>query len=1803
MGVRLCLVSLFLMATAPPAQRPAKPAKPSKPARLASEDDASVYLDRASKTNFENDALASPKLTSVASPRNDPAPLSPKIGPVSATASFTLPTMPSSPSMKPAHPPSMRRAPSETGSLDGDVSEPDTPSVADDSGKSPAKAKSPGKGGGKLAKMLGETNVKFEDEGKKMRLGYEIPPVLETRLQDATAVAEYDIFSLLAEHEMIGRPSATGKLDRMLSGAKGAAGSGGGSDSVLHLRVGFKQIITGADDQIVIYAALFCNEEKKYLTNDFIFTPSISKAGLTAGTQELDCLFTDIKSEELSHDLKLVVRVYRRGSDDESKGDEGVVQFQRPLGCAVLNLDPTVHLLLKKTTLFMKNLEPAVIYESPKNEKEFLNLHNLIIAKVKNPKEITKELPRSQILCEIGIFAKSLEFAPSEITDFLSLVQVPPLSIAELKPGEERHVLLLNLLSAEVQPSFKNVGVRINVRNSRREHVPGCVSRGLTMSTGKTGTFKSCVYYNTNTPVWNERLTIHLPRKLQTLGDWHLYIELIQESAKEHVVFSFAFLPIIQGDGHAIIKNQVHTLQGYKYSRKHPEVMDTYLNYTAAQKQQRQTPDKLLIESTVLSTVICDDPDLYRLINWYAIALDDIQNALDRCVSKPPTTLISVHKALLDSFFEMLAAKKIQSAQPILPSEGTITDYTIFTCEDAVLSACAFLLGYLTSARATENLGGEITDSSSATDPTSALTRVISLAEIKSGTKRDLLSDTSMKVTLPKGGIAAAAAEKQAAQDAQQANEQKTKALEKKKHELGNKWKEVINYYVDYFSTPGAHKPLMFYINSAFTWSLSAHACTLSASALHTHPRIASTSRLVEGFEYVWRLIVNSAKGDLSKSKAAGKLDHKAFKDRLLAVLDTMGRFLGGVRVLEEGVNATGAFLEWLGNQRTILIAALPAIVVRIQSVLVPLGVLSETELCKVVLEMLANLPAIREENIQNRILSTFRVLLRDGFGKRGTIWFQPMLRQCFALVKGVFDAGQEPIRQAQCVPLLGDMIRVLRGEEFPPLTPNVPPNWLVEKGEIDPTFIEEMTQDLGALLPELVTVIEKTKQWEGAAAVMEGEFLGPHHPKQELVILKETVTTFIGLIELVWTPARIAQMEEYFFAGDGPCIIADMLQVLNYLLSSSVYSRYWAVLRVKEVNAAVHVLETSFIHIRGMAKSSENRAAAVQAWLLLALNSVMDPVVNPDLIKEEAKRELLSKVVFDYRDAVAGNILALSTRTMDLHLSLIPALIDTIFRVALNKRPSVNNIGLALFRQFIGSEIKANNSMELMLSASIDVTAKLVSEYAKKQQLKEVEQGLRNFFATALVPYADREEAKTFEERIVQLLSQLTTLEDMQRKPQFEDERAAAACKLIQVSKDTGKAKVLQTYLEFLHELHTSLGNSVESANVLFYEQSLLSWNSVQRPRKISLLERAIATYAEVQWWERSIESCKVLQEGYSEWLLLEPSSALLRQQASFQDQIVSKERIFPAYYRVALFGNGFGPQKGQEFVYRSGNGANLEGVRDFTMRMQEKFKGATMINSSDVIPEEKTAPADARLVQITTLVPSSREEMANKPHNKDHLRGIVSPRILAYYNQCETDVFTYTRVHSQNKDKNANEFKDLWLAKTYLITEEVLPGMKRCAAVIDRLIVLRPPIESAVVNIVTKNRELEDLIWKMQNADLTEAKKMHGPLSMNLSGVIDAAVMGGVDKYREAFFTGSYLEANPEHKEFVAQFAVAMEHQLVILDKGLKLFTAQCDETLKPLTLHLQTTLQKMNVSVRRDIISHGVARHHKAKSQSEN
>jgi recombinational DNA repair ATPase RecF len=82
-----------------------------------------------------------------------------------------------------------------------------------------------------------------------------------------------------------------------------------------------------------------------------------------------------------------------------------------------------------------------------------------------------------------------------------------------------------------------------------------------------------------------------------------------------------------------------------------------------------------------------------------------------------------------------------------------------------------------------------------------------------------------------------------------------------------------------------------------------------------------------------------------------------------------------------------------------------------------------------------------------------------------------------------------------------------------------------------------------------------------------------------------------------------------------------------------------------------------------------------------------------------------------------------------------------------------------------------------------------------------------------------------------------------------------------------------------------------------------------------------------------------------------------------------------------------------------------------------------------------------------------------------------------------------------------------------------------------------------------------------------------------MQLAGVIDAAVQGGVEKYREAFFDGTYLMVHPQHAPFIQQFKAALGTQLEVLKEGLDVFGSKMDKSLIPLHTHLSKTYAVMS------------------------
>jgi hypothetical protein len=392
----------------------------------------------------------------------------------------------------------------------------------------------------------------------------------------------------------------------------------------------------------------------------------------------------------------------------------------------------------------------------------------------------------------------------------------------------------------------------------------------------------------------------------------------------------------------------------------------------------------------------------------------------------------------------------------------------------------------------------------------------------------------------------------------------------------------------------------------------------------------------------------------------------------------------------------------------------------------------------------------------------------------------------------------------------------------------------------------------------------------------------------------------------------------------------------------------------------------------------------------------------------------------------------------------------------------------------------------------------------------------------------------------------------------------------------------------------------------LLTYQQSL-NWSNRQlessgqdfpaqteTQRKIDALNKAIKAFDQAKQYELSIRVYQVMSEAYESKLYdYTAMTKCLRAQADYFTKIINEDRLFPAYYRVATYGPGFPAEiRGQEFVYRSGDGEN---VRDFTARMKEKYPDAKCVNSSELPPAwllmddkdaKKADEYDAKLqyVQITTLACSSDAELLGQPSKFSQVENVPS-RVMKYHQNHNIRVFSFTRVSKEHKEAptskkdKPNEFRDLWIAKTFVVTAEALPSLQRRMRVVERKDMLLSPIETAVFNIVSKNSEIRELV---ASCKATESSPNLNPLSMSLAGVIDAAVQGGVEKYREAFFDGTYLQKYPKQAPWIEQFKAALADQVRVLKDGLELFSAKCDKSLAPLCSHLQKTYEQMTTDL---------------------
>ena len=266
---------------------------------------------------------------------------------------------------------------------------------------------------------------------------------------------------------------------------------------------------------------------------------------------------------------------------------------------------------------------------------------------------------------------------------------------------------------------------------------------------------------------------------------------------------------------------------------------------------------------------------------------------------------------------------------------------------------------------------------------------------------------------------------------------------------------------------------------------------------------------------------------------------------------------------------------------------------------------------------------------------------------------------------------------------------------------------------------------------------------------------------------------------------------------------------------------------------------------------------------------------------------------------------------------------------------------------------------------------------------------------------------------------------------------------------------------------------------------------------------------------WEISIDICRELAQQYeyrsANYARL---SELLIHQASLYQKVAIQERAFPAYFRVAYYGEQWPVSlQSQMFVYR---GQEWEKFTAFCDRLQQKHPKAILIKSNSP-PTDEVRFGDGMYLHVTALQPEPdrTKDVFTNPE--------VPPMIRAYFEHNTTDLFSYTRPiagpvqHGDRKsvlvDGNTDVTK-LWVEKTYLRCEDAFPTVLRRSKVAEIQAVEISPLENALNDVVQKREELETLEKKYSAlAKVGAGSKVNtNRLSMALNGAVDAPINGGI-------------------------------------------------------------------------------------------
>lgn len=428
------------------------------------------------------------------------------------------------------------------------------------------------------------------------------------------------------------------------------------------------------------------------------------------------------------------------------------------------------------------------------------------------------------------------------------------------------------------------------------------------------------------------------------------------------------------------------------------------------------------------------------------------------------------------------------------------------------------------------------------------------------------------------------------------------------------------------------------------------------------------------------------------------------------------------------------------------------------------------------------------------------------------------------------------------------------------------------------------------------------------------------------------------------------------------------------------------------------------------------------------------------------------------------------------------------------------------------------------------------------------------------------RKDGEAFVQMVSGLLSRLLEYRTIIHDENKEN-RMACTVSLLEFYEKVNRKEMFIRYVDKLCALHSEFENYAEAAFSLKLHSKMLNWNDMElsklnqshrhsgckthRQLKEALYLEIIELFDKGKMWECAIELCKELANQYEKEIFdYSQLSATHERLAIFYRKILQEPRYECEYFRVVFYGKRF-PNflRNKVFIYR---GKEYERLDDFSSRVLAQHPSAELMRSMDT-PGEEITQCDGQFILINSVQP-----IMNEYGRSDQM----STQILKYYQTNNVNRFQFSRPISLG-EKGDRGVDSLGLHRTIMTTCYPLPGILRSAEVIDTRQFKMTPLELAIETMQQTNNDIRELV-KVHSKDFQSPIK---PLSMKIAGVIDAAVMGGLVKYEEAFLTPEYSLSNPDDLMLVEDLKELIAAQIPLLVLALQVHRAKMTDDLTAL------------------------------------